>query len=133
MSTPSPSLESEVREWVKGLRLLLALISCIFLYYTVRALWAVPLFERVLEDMLGSREKLPQMTLYIFENWQLISGGLVAISGLGIAAILFTRRPFQACLSLGLSIVINVVAIHLIILSIFSPLVQILQALSSGV
>lgn len=128
------AMRREIREWGRGMRWVLVVMMVVPLYYTTRILLLVPQFEKVFEDMLGSKEKLPQLTKMVIDSPVLFLGAIWGLSGVAVMLIFLMRSPRLAWVTALLMTISLVGSTHLITFALLAPLVQVIQSLSgSGV
>ena len=82
------AMRREIREWGRGMRWVLVVMMVVPLYYATRVLLVAPEFEKVFEDMLGSREKLPGLTKMVIDFPALFLAAIWGAVGCGGAAAL---------------------------------------------
>lgn len=126
------SLKKEMREWVLGIRCVLVVLTLLPLYYCTRVLLAVPSFETIFEDMLGSTTKLPSYTLVVMRFSMPLLLGVWLLAGLGIFLIFFLKRARWVWVVAVLTVFVFTVCGHLVATLLMSPLIAVIQNLSGG-
>jgi hypothetical protein len=126
----------DLRREVGQIRFVMIMLLCVALAFftliNLAALTAVPRFERIFEEMLGSRDKLPMLTKLVV-NFSRLGGGLVpyaltalipAMAMLGLVLGARTRVMPVLCLLVMLFLVISWVVVTT---SMFLPLITIIE------
>lgn len=125
-------LRVEMREWVFGLRCLFAAFALLPLYYCSRILMAGPAVERVFEDMLGSKDRLPVVSRFMFKWSEPMLDLLWALTALVMLLIFRARRARTVWTTTVALVIFLIVISHLAITSFVEPLGQVIQNLSGG-
>ena len=125
-------IRREIREWGLGMRWVLVAMMVVPLYYTSRVLLLAPQFEKLFEDMLGSKEKLPLLTKMVIESPTLFLVAVWSISGVAVMLIFLMRTPRLVWVTAVLVTLSLVGTTHLIAVALFAPLGQVIQNLSGG-
>lgn len=126
------SLRQEMSEWIRGIRWVFATLLILPLYYITRLLLAAPQAEKIFEDMLGSKEKLPLLTKIILRQPDLI---LNIIWLLAIASVILISRLKHAkhvWITTMFTLVILMLCVHLISAAFVEPLGQVITNLAGG-
>jgi fatty acid desaturase len=126
------STAQQLQQWTRGLRLLLTVLPSLFAYLAVRMLIKGPQFERIFEDMLGSRDKLPKITQLIIDHHFLLTACVLMLNFIGFGFIWNLRRGNSVCLIACCLIVADFIIIELTFNGLLAPLTAILQGLSSA-
>ena len=126
------ALRSEIREWAFGIRCVFTVLNVLPLYYCTRLLLAAPKFERIFEDMLGSKEKLPALTRLLFEWCVPLLGGVWLLAGLMIVLIFTFKRPRYVWITAAASMFALIASTHVIATLLFDPMVGIVQNISGA-
>lgn len=130
MNEESP--EQIVAEWGRGMRLVLSVLAVLALYVALGIYDKVPKMERIFEDMLGSKDKLPADTLFLLKNHGLLQVLQVCATALGIFAIWLQRRPMRVCITACVLLAMTMASWQLASHAIMGPLQALLVGLSSG-
>lgn len=133
------STVSDLRREVAGLRfglflMMLGLVAFVGLA-NLYAVVGLPRYEKIFEDMLGSKDKLPELTKLIF-TYSRAGGGLLpyavvfSLCALAFALMNWTRKSWRFML-VGM-LVILLLGMHAIMLgvSMNMPLIQIIQGIN---
>lgn len=134
MTEELAAMRREIREWGRGMRWVLVVMMVVPLYYTTRILLLAPQFESIFEDMLGSKDKLPQLTKMVIDSPALFLGAIWGLSGVAVLLIFLMRSPRFVWVTALLVTLSLVGSTHFIVVAVFAPFVQVIQSLSgSGV
>ncbi|MBL9131476.1 MAG: hypothetical protein JNG86_09775 [Verrucomicrobiaceae bacterium] len=126
------SLRQEIREWSTGVRVAIIMMLIPPLLYVSWILLRVPSFETIFEDMLGSKEKLPELTKIIVRAPWVILAAFWGVAGLAAFMMFLCRRALTVCI-IGLgAFVLLVGGSQLLALALMEPLVQVVKNLSGG-
>ena len=126
------AMRREIREWGRGMRWVLVVMMVVPLYYATRVLLVAPEFEKVFEDMLGSREKLPGLTKMVIDFPALFLAAIWGLSGVAVLLLFLMRSPRLVWITALLATLSLVGSTHLIVVALFAPFVQVIQNLSGG-
>lgn len=130
MNQDSP--EQVVAEWGRGMRLVLSFLAVLALYLALGVYGNIPKMERIFEDMLGSKDKLPSDTLFLIKNHGLLQTLHICATALGITAIWLLHRPIQVCITACVLLALTMASWQLASHAITAPFHAILMGLSSG-
>jgi type II secretory pathway component PulF len=100
------------------------------LYYCTRALLSAPKFERIFEDMLGSKQKLPLLTNFVLEWAQPLLGLFWLLAALAVFLIFTLKRPRHVWVTATVSAFLFIASGHLVAMVLFQSLVTVIQNLS---
>ena len=140
---PSPAelevaqLRAEVGDLRFVIKLTWSIMVLFFGYLSVRALFAIPRFEKIFEDMLGDKNKLPELTKDVIA-WSRAGSDLAAPATLFVIIIASLLAPWlvkntRAAILVSLIASVALVAHTLICWSAsFGPLFTVIQGLSGG-
>ncbi len=126
------ALRAEMKEWALGIRCLFAALNVLPLYYCTRVLLATPRFASIFEDMLGSSQKLPQLTRLVFQWFMPLLGALWLLTALSIFLIFNLKRARHVWVTAALSVLLLIATGHLTATALFDPLIVVIQSLSGG-
>ena len=126
------AMQSEMREWGRGMRWVLVVMMAVPLYYTTRVLLLASQFEKLFEDMLGSKEKLPVLTKMVIESPTLFLAAVWGFSGVAVMLIFLMKAPRFVWVTAVLVMLSLVGSTHLIVVALFAPLGMVIQNLSGG-
>jgi hypothetical protein len=125
-------LRSEIQEWAFGIRCLFAILNGLPLYYCTRILLAAPQFERIFEDMLGSKQKLPYLTRLVLDQSMPLLGAVWLLTALMIALIFIVKQARYVWITAAVSAIVLIATGHLAATVLLEPLVSVIQNLSGG-
>ncbi len=130
----------DLRREVAGLRfglflLMLGLVAFVGLanFYAVVGL---PRYEKIFEDMLGSRDKLPELTkwVFVYGGWGGNLMPFVAISSFALitwSVMLLTRHSWRYILVAVFAVFGLILHGLVITMALYLPLIQIIQGIGS--
>jgi hypothetical protein len=116
-------------------RVMLAVVLAGISYFSIKMFFAIPRFEKIFGDMLGDRNKLPEVTKLVIEWGRLGLLPLVLLSGLSAAGFLLlaTQRNVRIA---GFGFVISAVPLlmHLLVCwsALLEPLLSVIRGLSGS-
>jgi type II secretory pathway component PulF len=125
-------LRIEMQEWAFGIRCVFAVFNLLLLYYCTRILLAAPEFEHIFEDMLGSKDKLPVISRFMFKWSQPLLESLWVLAVLVTVLIFRAKRARTVWLTTVLLLVILLTTSHLALTSFVEPLGTVIENLSGG-
>lgn len=124
------ALRQEVRQLGTCLRVAMLMMLVPPLLHASWLLLRAPGFETVFEDMLGSTQKLPEVTKIVVLAPTAVLAAFWGLAGLAAFTMFLTRKALPAAL-IGLgTFVILVVGSQLIAMALLEPVVQIVRDLS---
>lgn len=113
-------------------RCVAAMLVALPLCYDTLILLRVPKFQNMFMDLLGSKDKLPTLTLIILDH-SLLLLGILWLLAVAVAAVIFScQRVRKMWLAAVLSAFLLVVTGVIISLGIFLPLADLLRHTSGG-
>lgn len=125
-------LKKEMKEWALGIRCVFVVINVLPLYYCTRMLLAAPRFQSILEDMMGSLQKLPLLSVFIMRHCLGILLGVWLLGALSMVLIFVLKRARYVWITALVSIFMFTVCGHLISWLVMDPLIGVIQGLSPG-
>lgn len=140
---PSPAelelaqLRAEVGDLHFVIKLTWSIMVLFFGYLSIRALFALPRFEKIFEDMLGDKNKLPELTQKVIA-WSQAGSGLAAPAALFAIIFISLLSPWllkntRVAIFVSLIASVALVAHALICWSAsFGPLFTVIEGLSGG-
>lgn len=126
------SLRQEMSEWIRGIRLVFATLLILPLYYVTRLLQTVRQAEKLFEDMLGSKEKLPPLTKIILRHPEPIMNSIWLLAIVSVILIFRLKNAKHVWITTILTLVILMLCVHLISAAFVEPLGQVITNLSGG-
>jgi len=130
---------SELRREVAGLRLGLFLTATVILvalaFWNLFVVFNIPKYEKVFEDMLGSRDKLPELTKWVI-GYARLGGNLMPLAAVGAfslgawSVMLLTRHSWKFMLVAILAIIGLILHGLAITAAMQFPLMQIIQGIN---
>lgn len=125
-------LRAEIKQWALGIRCVFTVLTVLPLYYCTRALLAAPKFERIFEDMMSPKEKLPVMTGLLFEWAMPLLGCVWLLAALMIVLIFTFKQPRHVWITAAISTFSLIASSHIITTLLFDPLIGIVQNLTGS-
>ncbi len=125
-------LRSEIKEWAFGIRCVLAVLNLLLLYYCTRILLAAPEFEHIFEDMLGSKDKLPVVSRYMFKYSQPLLELLWTLAVLVTVLIFRAKRARTVWITTVVLVIVLIATSHLALTSFIEPLGTVIENLAGG-
>ena len=131
---------SELRREVAGLRFGIFLgatvVMASFAFLNLIAVLSIPKFEKIFEDMLGSRDKLPELTkwVFVYGGWGGNLMPFVAISSFALitwSVMLLTRHSWRYILVAVFAVFGLILHGLVITMALYLPLIQIIQGIGS--
>lgn len=127
------AMRRELRQWAFGIRAVYVLLLAVPLYYITRVLVELPQIGRVFEDILGSRQKLPAMTLLLLDH-PLEAALIIWLIALATAWAIFTLQSAKhVWIVMFVSVVFMVATAHVTTALLMEPLMLVVRNLSGGV
>ena len=124
--------QTDVAGWISGFRMLLTFLAFIFAWQALRFLLKAPGFERVFEDMLGDKNKLPAITKFVIENWMVLTMGSLFVNLVGIVCLWTIKRGVPACGAACVVLMFDYCVFEMTLQSLLAPMAEIVKQLSSG-
>jgi len=127
------TLDSEALKFRSALRMVSTVALLILLLFSIGAYHQLPRAERIMEDMLGSRDKLPTLTRMMFDWGRINVIGLSFQCFICAAALFFAFLPRSRFAGPGALAGIVILALHFVVcaVSVVLPMVQIISGISS--
>jgi hypothetical protein len=129
-----------LRREVAGLRFGIFLTATVLLaalaVWNIFVAWTIPKYEKIFEDMLGSRDKLPALTKMVIDYARL-GGNLMPIAAVGAFAVgswsmmLLMRHSWRFMLVALLAIIALILHGFIITVAINSPMIQIVEGINA--
>lgn len=129
----------ELRREIAGLRLGLFLAATVLLValalWNLVVVWQIPKYEKIFEDMLGSRDNLPELTKWVIEYARL-GGNLMPFAAIGSfvlitwSTMLLTRHSWKFMLVAVFAIIGLTLHGLVITVAMNSPLMQIIHRIN---
>ena len=133
MSESPPALPASSRPWLVRCWLLTFFLIIAITAHGYVFLIASPKFEKIFEDMLGSRDKLPDLTRVILGWARLMQNNvllLLPLSALPIVLLWRSRGSRLWCVLVSAASVLLILISLTGVVAMFQPLTQIIQNVS---
>jgi hypothetical protein len=131
---------SALRREIAGLRFGLFMTATVLLaalaLWNFFVVWSIPKYEKIFEDMLGSREKLPEPTKIVI-NYARLGGNLMPIVVVGAfalgawSAMLLTRHSSKFMIVALLAIIVLTLHGVIVNMAMKLPAIQIFQGIGA--
>ncbi len=125
-------LSAEVKEWAFGIRCVFVVLNILPLYYCTRVLLTAPKFERIFEDMLGSKAKLPTLTNLLLDHALPLLAAIWLFTALATVLMFTVKRARYVWVTAVVTALTLIVTGQLALTALFEPLVVVIQNLSGG-
>ena len=126
------NMRRELLQWTFGIRAVYVLLLGVPLYYITRVLVELPEVGQLFEDMLGSRQKLPAMTLLLLDYPLVAASAIWLFSLLAATAILVLQQAKHVWVVMVVSVILLIAAAHVVTALLLEPLMQVVMNLTGG-
>ena len=126
------NLERDVRDLVLAFRLLCTVVILVFTATAMHGLLGIQGYEKLFEDLLGSKDKLPLLTQWVLHWGRMFPLPVVLVTGAGVLGVMMSwagRVLWAAIGGLGMA---SFLVIHSTVVSIAlnHPFQQLIQGLA---
>lgn len=128
----SLQLKAEIKEWAFGIRCVFMVLHILPLFFCTTALRAAPRFETIFEDMLGSKQKLPVLTLLVIDHAAALLALVWLLAVLSVVLIFVLKRARQVWITALLTSFVLVISALVFNAALFLPLTEVIKNLSGG-
>lgn len=126
------SLHAEMQSWRTILRVALVLPMAVPLYYATWVLIHAPAMRGIIEDMLGSTQKLSVMCKYILSSPMVVLAVMWGVAACACGFVFVSRKPGMALAAAAVALLGLVVGLNVITAAVMEPFTLIIQGLAGG-